>query len=165
MRRAIFQLVIAVLALYIFDPRALARQRAEERADCDAYSGKQVPAFRVGKEFRTDKGGFLVLSISVRPSDVDREKLIALACKIGRDHAEEDGVIVWILDSYKAAKRYSPLAGENERQTNLAYVGSCGFSRDPRARPEQSLDWWPDTNDRTRSVHIDLGPPPPRPAK
>lgn len=165
MRHATFQLMVSVIALCIFDAQALGRQRTQERADCSAYVGRKIPTFRVAKKSRTDKGRALVLSISLAPSDVDREKLIALACKLGRDHAAEEGLFVWILDSYRAAKRYSPQGEGNDRQTELAYRGSCGFTRDPQAGYGQTLAWWPDPYDRNRFVHIDLGPPPLRRTK
>lgn len=100
--------------------------------------------------------------VSVDPKKVSRNNLLALSCKLGADHANEEKFFVFILDTHRAARRFNPQGEGNDRKTNLAYRGSYGFWRD-NANAGQSLGWKPDRFDPDRWIEIDLGAPPPQP--
>ena len=151
----------AAIAFVLAVPSGGAAQKVEEKDYCERYLKHEVPRFRVARKHRTEIKPGLVLFVSIAPSDVERDKLVALACKLGRDYANEEALYVWILDSYKAARRYSPQGEGNDRTTNLSFRASYGFFCDS-GKCEHSLDWWPDPLDRSRWVHIDLGEPPER---
>lgn len=149
-----------------FIPAALytsSEQPTELRASCGDLHGERPPDFRVAKEFRGDVRPALFLYISVVPSAISRDGLIALACKLGMDHAGEERVFVWILDNHRAAKRFDHVKGGPDLETNLAFRARYSFSRDPKAGYGQSLTWRPDRNDFNRLEKINLGPPPPLP--
>jgi hypothetical protein len=141
-------------------PHALmsAQNVREEKDDCLKYQKTQVPLYRVARESRTDSA--LTLFISIAPAQTDRDSLLALSCQLGRDHVAQDALFVWILDNYRAAKRYNPQGEGNDRSTASSFVGLYGFSRQPGGTYGQTLEWQPNRADRGSLVHIDLGPPP-----
>jgi hypothetical protein len=139
-----------------------ARQEPVETERCEVYAKQTVPKFHLAKKYRTHPKPGLVLFVSIAPSDVHQEKLLALVCKLGRDHAVEEALWVFVLDSYRAAKRFNPQGEGNDRQTALSYRAGYWFWRET-GKDAHSLDWWPDPYDRSRSIHIDLGNPPRRP--
>jgi len=139
---------------------AVSQSQSGQQASCSEARGVKVPKFRVARKFRGDVRPGLFLYISLSPSDFSPDKLIALACKLGEDHAAEESLFVWIFDSYRAAKRFDLVRGGPDRATNFAYRGGYSFSRRQGAAYGQSLDWRPDPNDLHRSERIDLGSPP-----
>lgn len=134
-------------------------QEIRSKETCQSDQKHAAPRYRVAKKYRTDLKPGLVMFVSVAPSEIDRDKLIALACELGRKYLNEDRLSVWILDSYRAARRFHPQGEGNDRQTNLSRRALFGFSRE-NGDGEQSLEWWPDPIDRNRRVHIDLGDAP-----
>jgi hypothetical protein len=100
----------------------------------------------------------LVLNVSVAPPDVAEDKLLSLACKLGKDYASQQVLVVWILDNYAAAKRFNPQGEGNDTATSLAFRGSYYFSRE---KNDQSLGWLPDPHEHSSKIEIKLGPPPP----
>jgi hypothetical protein len=134
-------------------------QKESERGGCRGY-GEKVPKYDIARHYRTDLKPGLVLFVYIAPDDVARQKLIALSCKIGKDHATEQSLFVYLFDSKRGAKRFNPQGEGNSRQINLSYRGLYGFSREPGSAYGQSLSWRPDRNEPNHWITIDLGPPP-----
>lgn len=165
MRRAIASTAVAFLSL-LLSAFPLARggpqtgnRDSAERDDCQADHGA-VPRYRAAGRYRTDIKPGLVLFVSINPADVTRDKLIALVCKLGIDHAKEEVLRVHIFDSSRAAKKFDPLEEGNDRRTNLSYRADYSFARSAEFAHGQFLNWRPDRDDFEHWVHIDLGPPP-----
>lgn len=127
-----------------------------EKDTCDSFLKQEVPAFRIAKRYRTDLKLGIVLQISVAPSDIERDKLLALACKLGRKYGDKKSVYVWVCDSFQAAKRYNPQSEGNDSETMHSCRARYGLIVGTR---EESLDWRPDRNNPGRWIHIDLSRP------
>lgn len=140
---------------------AEARQGAQEKESCQTYIKHSVPRFRVAKKYRTELKPGLVLFVSVASEDFKQDDLIALGCLLGKTNSKEEALYAWIFDSDHAASHYHPPGEGNDRQTNLAHRALYGFSRQ-KGEEGQSLDWWPEPLDRSRTIHINLGAPPSR---
>jgi hypothetical protein len=134
--------------------------RQESKGDgCKAYFDRSVPKFREGRRYRTSGGsGSLVIYVALAPFDVDQEKLLALTCKLAKDHANEEAIFVYVFDTHRAAMHFNPQGEGNTRETNLSFRARYAFFRDNGGG--QGLDWRPDPNDVDRWTHIDLGEPP-----
>lgn len=141
----------------------LKAQTSSETDTCQKYLPSIIPKFKIVRETRKMTKSSLVLFVSVLPSDATRNRLIAVSCQLGKKYASEQNLFVWILDSERAAKKFNPQGEGNDTETNLAYLGLYGFSREPGKAHGQSLEWKPDPLNFKRLVHIDLGPPPKRP--
>lgn len=112
---------------------ALARDKAKDT--CGPYLGAPVPKYRIARQFRdrTEYGSSLTILLSVDQKDVTRDNLLALSCKFGVDHANEESFFLRILDTRRAAKRFVPLGDPgNDRQTNMAYRAFYAFSHGSR---------------------------------
>jgi hypothetical protein len=135
-------------------------QVSHENGGCDAYAGLKLPDYKIGKVWRNNAG--LVLNVSVRGSDVERGKVLALLCKLGRAHADEEFLWINVLDSARAAKRYVFGGEGNDRETNMALRAQYAFFRGQGGI--QVVTWFPDRYDLDRSIRIELGEPPPTPS-
>ena len=156
------RLLLVSIFVFVGVP-SIAAQGKSEKDTCDRYTSQPIPKFRVARKYRTEPDPGLSLFVSISPSAFQRDKLLALVCDLGRRHAEEESLYVFVLDSYKAASQY--IVGEGQdRETMLSPVVSYRFRRND-GTGHQSLDWLSDRYDDSTSVHIDLGEPPPRPAK
>jgi hypothetical protein len=141
-----------------------AGQQTSEKDSCDKYANKAAPNFRVARKVKPDEKTGLELSISLEMRDFMRDKLVTLACKLGKDHADEQALFVWVLDDYQAAKDYTAGPIANGENNNLSFRAVYRFSRE-KGSEIQTLTWWPDPTDRDHSLQVDLGsPPPPKPA-
>jgi hypothetical protein len=163
---------VLVLALSGTSPSAVLAQakpdlhETKEMADCQEYMGRPSPRFRIALNGSSDRGLFLVFQGSIPPKDFDREKLIALACKLGKKYANAEMLIVWMFDCFECAKNYSPVEAVMKPKRHMKFGpmrGAYSFSREKK-EIYHILRWWPDREDRDTVVTIDLGPPPPRPA-
>lgn len=125
---------------------------------CSAYSGAKPPKFRLARQVRNEKMRSLVLYISVDPRDITQDKLVNLGCSLGRTYANNQVLIVWILDNYKAAKRFNVQGEGNDSATRLACRASYSFDREEN---DQSLTWSSDRGNYATTVNVKLGPPPP----
>ena len=155
--------VVLVLGL-TFTPSSKA-QITSEKDTCEKYPRDAAPKFKVVRRTRKLAASSLVLFVSAAPRDATRDRLVALSCALGRKYSSEERLFAWILATERAAKRFHPQGEGNDRQTNLAYLGLYGFSREPGDAYGQSLDWKPNPLQPEHLVHIDLGPPPERPAQ
>lgn len=140
-------------------------QITSEMDTCEKYPPEIAPKFRIVRETRKMTESSLVLFVSVARGGATRNHLVALSCQLGRKYSSEENLFVWILNSERAAKKFNPQGEGNDRQTNVAYLGLYGFSRETKHAYGQSLDWRPDSLHPDRLVHIGLGPPPERPAR
>lgn len=142
--------------------RAANRGKDKESDTCEAYLKREAPKYRIARQFHTHTNyeSALFVFVSVNRSDVTRDKLLALSCKLGLDRANERDFFVYILDTPRAAKRFNPQGEGNDRQTNLADRGFYAFVRDSGNAYGQSLTWKPDRDDPDRWINIELGPPP-----
>lgn len=138
------------------------QERDKESDSCEAYLKSKAPKHRIARQIHThtNHASALTMHVSIDQKDVTRDKLIALSCQLGVDHASEEHFFLFILDTFRAAKRFNPLGAGTSGQTNLSYRGLYGFSREPGSAYGQSLAWKPDRNDPNHWVEINLGPPP-----
>jgi len=134
---------------------------AAEPTSCNNYLREKAPKFRLARLNQNENMQSATLFISVSPIDITQDKLLILSCSLGRTYAKKQILVVWILDDYKAAKRYNPQGEGNDFATITALRASYGFSREEN---DQSLTWWPDRRNHYGStVEVKLGPPPPCP--
>jgi hypothetical protein len=139
--------------------RSVGAQVITEKDTCEHYLQAKAPKFTIVRKQRTNlKEGALFLYISIAPPDATRDNMLAVACSIGKNHADEKALFVYIFDNLHAAKRYNPQGEGNDKATISSYLGMYGFSRED-ANSFQGLDL-PDPGNSRRLTHIDLGPPP-----
>jgi hypothetical protein len=124
---------------------------------CDAHLTEAPPKFRVGRHHYNEDRQSMVLNVSIAHKEVTQAKLLSLSCNLGRHYSSLKALVVWILDDYRAAKRFSRQGEGNDAATVLAFRGSYYFSRETN---EQSLGWFPDPQDHTHKIEIKLGLPP-----
>lgn len=124
---------------------------------CANYVGEAPPQFRVARETRNDARHAITVSVSIARASVTQDKLVSLACELGRVYAKNQTVVAWIFDSYRAAKRYNPQGEGNDGVTNRALRATYVFSR---ADSVHELRWLPDPSDESQSIKFELGPVP-----
>lgn len=150
--------VVLAAILMFFCLVATASPAAQPQATndgCMPYYDRPVPKFHVGRQYRITAGtGGLVIDISMAPADFDKDKVLAVVCRIARVHPNEAGLFVHVFDSERAAKRYNPTGG-NDKQTTFSYRAVYDYA-DTR-HLEQAFSWRPDPQDLTRWVPVDLG--------
>jgi hypothetical protein len=98
--------------------------------DCASFAGKPVPKFSIEKTMRGDRGPALIVYINISKKDIEREKIVTLACALGQEHSTEQAFVAWIFDNAKAAKSYNPQGEGNSKETVRSLVASYGFSKD-----------------------------------
>jgi hypothetical protein len=114
--------------------------------------------FQVAGRSGTTLTPSLTLYVSVASLDFDREKLIALGCKLGRDHRRDNQLWVWIFDSYRAAKwRSTPRKGSNP-EADRARIAIYSFGRATDDYGQYLR--LPDPARPNEYIRIDLGGPP-----
>jgi hypothetical protein len=157
MRNSLLAIASLILANAVFVPAPTsAAEVLNEKESCERYASFKVPKFKVIRKSRPYSLPGLQLFVSILPSDVERDKLIALSCHLGKEYAREKMLSVWILDSEKAAKHFNPQGEGNDRATNSARRVLYGFDHQDGAG-SQSLQWTPDPNNRARMIVVDLG--------
>jgi hypothetical protein len=154
----VFSIIAATATVDLVPDSETLPQVQNEKEACEQGSSK-VPKFRVVRKRRPFSKPGLELFVRISPSEVDRDKLIALSCHLGREYAREEMLNVWILDSERAAKRYNPQGEGNDEATASSFRAFYGFHHES-ASGSQSLEWKPDPNNRNRLIHIDLGAAP-----
>jgi hypothetical protein len=138
---------------------AFKAQVLTEKESCESYLSHEIPRFKLIRKSRPYSKPGLQLFVSISPSNVDRDKLIAMSCRLGKQYAHEHALSVWILDSDRAAKRYNPQGEGNDRVTASSFRALYGFDRE-NGTGSQSLEWRPDPDNKARLIHIDLGKAP-----
>jgi hypothetical protein len=155
--------LLVSVVLFAWAP-SLAAQGTSEKDSCDRYTSQPIPKFRVAKKFRNEPKPGLSLFISISPSAFQRDKLLALVCDLGRRHAKEESLFVFVLNSYKAASQYNGSGEGEDYETMTSPLVFYAFLRHD-GTGNQSMAWSPDRYNASTRIHIDLGEPPPRPAK
>jgi hypothetical protein len=139
--------------------RSAGAQAITEKDTCQQYLQAKAPKFTIVRKQRTNlKEGALFLYVSIARPDAIRDNMLAVACAIGKNHADEKALFVYIFDNSHAAKRYNPQGEGNDKAAISSYLGMYGFSRED-ANSFQGLDL-PGPGNPRRLTHIDLGPPP-----
>ena len=124
---------------------------------CDAHLNVTVPKFRKAWTYSNPDKKSTVLTISIAPKDADRDRLIALACKLGKIYSIDQVFVGWILDDYPAAKKFGSTGRYASEASNRSVRASYSFDREENS---QRLIWTPDKNKPFSSIEITLGPPP-----
>lgn len=161
-KRIFFVVELAMLAeiLSFSYADSEAQERETQKESCANFASAPIPTYHLVREWRTDVEPMPVLFVSVKPRDVSRGSIIALACRIGAEHSSEQALDLYILDNLRAAKLFTPAYEGNSSKTERAHRATYEFSR---TTDSQFLDWRPDPNDPSRWIHINLGLPPKRP--
>lgn len=155
------QLTYVVCLWLLACPNCGAQEREIQKEDCATFASAPVPKYHIRHRYHAGIKPMLFLFVSVDPSDISRDDVIALACHIGKKYSAEQALGLWILDDSHAAKVYAPAHEGNSGKTERALRATYEFYRDFfREKDSQFLDWRPDPNDRSRWIHIDLGKAP-----
>jgi hypothetical protein len=136
------------------------QEQAPIREDCSQVAVSNAPRYRIVRQSRGDAKPTLFLWVSVQEKAINRSSLVALVCSLALKYSNESALAAWIFTNPKAAKDYDPTHEGNKAATERSLLATYGFSRDDASH---SLDWYPDTNNRSVKVHIDFVMPP-RPA-
>ena len=150
---------LAVALLAVAGVRICEAQVLRVSDSCAVHLNSRIPRFRIARNFENAAARGRVIKLSIAPKDVTQDQLISLVCKLARDYANEQVLVVWILDNHQAARRYNPQGEGNDTPTDLAMRASYSFSREGN---DQDLTWWPEPQDRSRYVKLALGEPPTR---
>lgn len=151
-RKIVVVLLLAVTAVWA------GQNKSSVSDSCDAYSGISVPKYRIAQTFVNRDAKFTSLTVSIAPTDTNREKVVALACKLGRDYSREQVLVVWILDNHRAAKQFRFAGQYSSEATRAALRASYSFDREKNS---QELTWMPDRDKSFSTIKIKLGAPPP----
>ncbi len=154
--------LIAATAVFVLRPSASDAQvlTETEKESCERYLSHKIPKFKIVRKSRPYSKPGLELFVSILPSEVERDNLIALSCHLGKEYARENVLSVWILDSERAAKHFNPQGEGNDKATASSRRALYGFDHENGAG-SQSIQWTPDPNKRARMILIDLGVAPP----
>ena len=147
---------IFAVALLAVGVRMSAPQASVISDSCDAHSNSRIPRFRIARNFENATARGRIIKLSIAPEEVTQDKLISLVCKLGRDYANEQVLVIWILNNSRAAQRFNPQGEGNDTPADLAMRASYSFSREEN---DQALTWWPDPRERSRYVKVKLGAP------
>ena len=111
---------------------------------------KLIPKYKVQRKIRL-KSGFMI-HVNIAPSDVQEEKLVALARKKAEKHRKEEAFFLFIFDDAIGAREYEFAPGE-VRSAQNSLRAMYGFVRpDPQAH----FTWYPVRGDKAqaRKVHL-----------
>jgi hypothetical protein len=134
---------------------------------CEPYYDRASSRFRIARHYELHAGGGgLAIFVSISPADFEQDNVVALVCKMAREHSSEPSLFIRVFDSYAAARRYNILGEGNDKKTNWSYRAMYGCAED-HGVVRQSLIWRPDPKNFDRWVTIDLGerPKPSEPAR
>lgn len=126
---------------------------------CDAHRSDSIPEFHVRYRRAWTYNGVraLTMNLSVSPNGIRQNRLVAIVCKVARDHTNKDVLVLWILDNDEAARRFR-LTGQGI--SGSGFVVRASYSYD-RRDGSQSLTWTPDVHDPSSSIKVALGVPQP----
>jgi len=153
-----------IVTVLLFAPIALPvylHAAASQSSSCDGHLREESPKFRLARQIRNESMQSVILFVSITPRDITQDKLLTLSCSLGKTYARNQSFVLWLFDSYKAAKRFNPQGEGNDSATELAFRSFYSFSREEN---EQSFSWLPDPGNYASTVKIKLGPPPPLPS-
>jgi len=130
----LYQLFFSIL-LCILWPYAKAQDTNSQHAEkarapespctsCDSVVGIAEVKYRVVVRYRNGKG-VLVMHVSPRSRvRLDRDGIVAFACRLRNDFATESDVFVLLFDNDSAAKRYEDPSDQHKRPDWQAYAKS-----------------------------------------
>ena len=126
---------------------------------CDAHRNDGVPPFHVRyrREWTYNGVRAMTMNLSLKPAGITQNGLIATACKLARDHADKDVLVLWVLDNDSAARRFR-LTGQGI--SGSGFVVRASYSYDRRDN-SQGLTWTPNVHNPATSIKVALGNPPP----
>jgi hypothetical protein len=148
--------LVAMVVLGALGSLRVDAQTVNQTDSCSAHATDRAPNFRIAKR-RPLSGRGLQIFVSVAPKDITQASLLLLGCRLGRKHRKEPFLMVWFLDDYHAAKVWE-LGAMEPRVSDRGLRGSYSFSRDDGTH---ELIWFPDQDDHSRHVKVNLGNPPP----
>ena len=128
---------------------------------CDAHRNDKVPPFHVRyrREWTYNGVSAMTMNLSLKPADITQNGLIATVCKVARDHANKDVLVLWVLDKDSEARRFR-VTGQGI--SGSGFVVRASYSYDRRDN-SQDLTWTPDVHNPSASIKVALGPAPPEP--
>ena len=84
----------------------------------------RIPRFRIARNFENATARGRIIKLSIAPEEVTQDKLISLVCKLGRDYANEQVLVIWILNN----NRGGPAIQSAGRRKRYAYgFGDAGL--------------------------------------
>jgi hypothetical protein len=140
----------------------LSQDRLEEKDGCANYRTVQMPKYKVEKRERGDLATSLALYVSVKKTDIAKDRVVSLACYLGQLNSMEPNIVVWIFDDANAARAYSPQGEGNSRRLLSSLIAVYGFSKNV-AHSYHSVTWYDIPGERGSKIQIDLGKPPTAP--
>lgn len=145
-------------------PGAMGQHRviAKQHDTCAAHAGVRVPAYTIVRRINIPGVRASWLFVSVDPSHIHRDDLIAVGCALGKRFAGNDGLSAWIFNDNFAASHYNPQGEGNSKLVVAALQGNYGFVRDQKLAG-QYLRLRTYLNSSDLDVEIELGSPPPPP--
>lgn len=138
---------------------AAAPQIRQESDTCNRYATQSVIPYRIARKVKIKGNELLLLDVSIDPRDIDRSKLLALACALGKRFPREAALAVYIFDNNRFAKSFDPQDDEN---SGGAYRSICGLYRFVRTGQVTGQEMFlrSDPKSLYLDTRIDLGAPP-----
>lgn len=124
---------------------------------CDAHRSDKVPLFHVRYRRAWTYNGVraMTMNLSLKPSDITQNGLIATVCKLAREHANKDVLVLWVFDKDSEASRFR-LSGQGISGSGSLVRASYSYDRRDKS---QNLTWTPDTHNPAASIQVALGAP------
>ena len=132
-----------------------AQERETQKEVCANFAGVKPPPYNLVRQWHADVHPMPILFVSVKQRHMTRDSMIALACRIGKDHSSERALDLYIFDDQHAAKVYSPAHEGNTAEVEKALRAMYEFSRE---KGQQWIDLRPAPN--SKWIHVDLGKAP-----
>lgn len=154
------QMRVATFVVLIFVSSQLGFAQEEhksEQVSCNSVANVAVPKYRIGQNLGgTTTSDTFILLVSVKPSEISREKMMALACKLGSVYGDFDAFILQVFDEHMAAVLYT-VGGVDMPypQANLRIRATYDVDK-----PTGSswFKWFPEGGDWVRAENIRLIP-------
>jgi hypothetical protein len=100
--------VLVVLVLTAVSTMFAQQVQSPEEVTCESIAHVPVPKYRIGQNLGgTTTSDTFILSVSVKPSDVSKEKMMALSCKLASLYGAFDAFILQVFDEHMAAVLYT----------------------------------------------------------
>jgi hypothetical protein len=132
-------------------------------AQAQQEQSRKPPKYKVALRYPSHEGKVLWLNVSIKKQHANRDDLLALARRLGRDLSNYESVIVFILDYHRHAKSYHPgRVNDDVCEDDCRMALRAAYSFD-RSKGEHYLEVYEPYEPGTKreSVKIDLGPAPP----
>ena len=150
---------IAVLVLLTLTPVQAGFTQELQKHDqvsCSSLANVAVPKYRIGQNVggKTTSDEF-ILTVSVKPSDASREKMMALSCKLASVYAAFDDFYLMVFDEHLAAALYSVAVHVPYEEARLKLRATYN-----RKRTKGTVDfmWFPNGGDWNSAQRFNLTP-------